>query len=75
MNLCVVCGGQLGGEVSLCAHHVSGFEEGWATTNRIMCNLLHRGIVVTRLPETDRDPLDHEDAAEPAAAPLETVAG
>jgi len=33
---------------ALCLHHVVSFGQGWATSNRIMCDFLHRGIVVAR---------------------------
>lgn len=32
----------------LCVHHISG-EESWGRGNKIICDLLHRGIVPTRL--------------------------
>lgn len=49
MSLCSVCGIRLGGDASLCAHHDVP-AHGWAAENRIMCDLLHRGIVPPRLP-------------------------
>jgi hypothetical protein len=54
MNHCVVCGTQLSDTMTLCPHH-QGHEIGWAETNRIMCNLLHRGIIPRRLRAIDRD--------------------
>jgi hypothetical protein len=29
----------------LCAYHIAGQTEDWATGNRLMCDFLHRGIV------------------------------
>jgi hypothetical protein len=56
MSLCAACGMQLGGDATLCAHHAAG-SLGWATENRIMCDLLHRGIVPPRLSAAERDEL------------------
>jgi hypothetical protein len=53
MSLCSVCGIQLGGDASLCTHHDVP-AHGWAAENRIMCDLLHRGIVPPRLPPRAR---------------------
>ena len=48
MSFCSVCAMQLEADVALCAHHHLS-EIGWAAQNRIMCDLLHRGIVPPRL--------------------------
>jgi hypothetical protein len=74
MSLCVVCATRLAGEDSLCPHHHNGLDDGWALTNRIMCNLLHRGIVVARLPRADRDSL-RDIPEDGIAAPVEAIAG
>jgi hypothetical protein len=42
----------------VCAHHQETAEPGWAETNRVMCDLLHRGRAPVRLSVRDRDPLD-----------------
>ncbi len=49
MSLCSVCAAQLWGDAPLCAHHDLS-EEGWAAQNRIMCDLLHRGVAPSRVP-------------------------
>lgn len=53
MSLCTVCGMQLEGVANLCAHHELPVS-GWAAQNRIMCDLLHRGVVPPRLPTAER---------------------
>jgi hypothetical protein len=53
MGLCTLCGMQLGGAATLCAHH-DQLVSGWAAQNRIMCDLLHRGVVPPRLPTVER---------------------
>lgn len=57
MNLCPVCGMRVDGE-EVCAHHQETATPGWAETNRIMCDLLHRGRAPRRLPVREREPLD-----------------
>jgi hypothetical protein len=64
MSLCDLCAMQLGGDASLCAHHELPVS-GWAAQNRIMCDLLHRGVVPPRLPATARTD-DHVLAADAA---------
>jgi hypothetical protein len=54
MSRCSVCGQQIVGNMAFCPHHVGGAPEGWATSNRIMCDFLHRGIVPPRLGAVDR---------------------
>ncbi|HEY7520625.1 MAG TPA: hypothetical protein VIE36_20230 [Methylomirabilota bacterium] len=53
MTLCSLCGMQLASLTALCAHHDRPADH-WAAQNRIMCNLLHRGVVPPRLPVPDR---------------------
>lgn len=64
MSLCAVCGMQLGGAATLCAHHDGISTDGWAVVNRVMCDLLHRGIVPPRLTARERA----EDFPTPAEA-------
>jgi hypothetical protein len=53
MACCSLCGSLLAGDARLCAHHeLAG--RGWALENRIMCDLLHRGIAPPRVPLTER---------------------
>jgi hypothetical protein len=45
MSLCVFCGIRLAETAALCAHHhVGASDEDWASANRMMCDLLHRGF-------------------------------
>jgi hypothetical protein len=46
VSLCACCGQTLGGSADLCPHHTLQ-ESDWATDNRIMCDFIHRGIVVS----------------------------
>lgn len=45
MSLCVFCGQSLLGRDEVCAYHLYGNEDDWATANRVMCDFLHRGVV------------------------------
>jgi hypothetical protein len=54
MNLCASCGYQLPVGYALCPHHHTT-DTGWARTNRVMCDLLHRGIAPLRLRARDRE--------------------
>src|SRR2546422_7233151 len=38
----------------LCGHHSAGHGGDWARGNRLMCDLLHRGITSSRPHEVDR---------------------
>jgi hypothetical protein len=40
--------------MNLCPHHHVP-ETGWAATNRIMCDFVHRGIVIRRVPVAARE--------------------
>jgi hypothetical protein len=43
------------GEVALCAHLLFDIADDWAAGNRIVCDLVHRGVVPLRLPKEQRD--------------------
>ena len=45
MSRCAYCGDVTIGS-GLCPHHGAGYADGWARENRIMCDFIHRGIVV-----------------------------
>ena len=45
MSLCVVCAQPALGRDDVCAYHLGGHGDDWATGNRIMCHFLHRGVV------------------------------
>ena len=46
MRLCPYCGHRAYGPGGMCPHHASAAEgDDWATSNRIMCDFIHRGIV------------------------------
>ncbi|HXH81485.1 MAG TPA: hypothetical protein VNN07_01000 [Candidatus Tectomicrobia bacterium] len=46
MTACALCGARLVGSRGLCGRHDEDTSAGsWATENRIMCDLLRRGIV------------------------------
>jgi hypothetical protein len=55
MNHCAVCGQELVGEVGLCPYHYGVEADGWSSVNRIMCDLIHRGIVPPRLSREERE--------------------
>lgn len=54
MNRCPSCAVELSDTLHLCPHH-HGPDPAWAATNRVMCDLLHRGVVPARLRTGDRD--------------------
>ena len=54
MNRCALCGIELSDGGRLCGQHAY-HDPGWAASNRVICDLLHRGIVPSRLPAIDRD--------------------
>jgi hypothetical protein len=57
MSLCVVCAQPTLGPDDVCAFHVFGHGDDWATGNRIMCDFLHRGIL-RRAPRERADTLE-----------------
>lgn len=46
MSLCALCGQPTLGTDALCGYHSAAYGGDWATGNRIMCDFLHRGIVL-----------------------------
>jgi hypothetical protein len=50
MNRCNQCGIELSGAFTLCPHHHLHDDPGWAATNRIMCDFVHRALEPPRLP-------------------------
>jgi hypothetical protein len=50
-TVCSLCGWVMEGDWGICPYHYSREEPGWAIGNRIMCDFLHRGIL---LPEPPR---------------------
>ena len=53
MSCCALCGMQLVGDAQLCPHHDFAAENRWAVDNRLMCDLLHRGIIPPPREATD----------------------
>ena len=45
MALCVTCAQPTLTDQEVCAYHLFNQGDDWATSNRIMCDFLHRGIV------------------------------
>lgn len=68
MTLCAACGVALTHDFALCPHHLGPTADDWATGNRIMCDLLHRGTAPPRLAP------DSPDEGSMAAGPDTTVA-
>lgn len=50
---CALCGVNPNNGLGLCSYHTP-IDEGWAGTNRIMCDFLHRRQSPKRLMEQDR---------------------
>ena len=53
MSLCSQCGAEIYGDTALCVYH-HAVVDSWATENRILCDLLHRGVIPQRLSEAER---------------------
>jgi hypothetical protein len=53
MNRCASCRAEIPEVMLLCPHHHAG-DIGWSATNRIMCDLLHRGAVPPRVSAAER---------------------
>jgi hypothetical protein len=75
MSACPLCGWPTLSPEALCAHHSSSHEREWATGNRIMCDFLHRGIVLPTSParpdlplERLREPFAGSDRLDPRTA-------
>ena len=52
MSLCALCGGPSFRTDALCSHHLHAGDDDWATSNRVMCDFIHRGIVLRTLAES-----------------------
>jgi hypothetical protein len=65
MRLCVCCAVELPEDQLLCPHHHEGFlDAAWARWNRLLCDLLHRGIEPPPLERIDA--ADESPVSEPA---------
>jgi hypothetical protein len=75
MSLCIACAVELPNAEALCPHHDTAFaNDEWARWNRIVCDLIHRGI---EPPPADAAPKAEEVSAlmpSDFAACMETVA-
>ena len=58
MSLCAFCGNPTGDPGGVCSYHSAGHKDDWARGNRLMCDLLHRGITSSTPHEVDA--LDQE---------------
>jgi len=54
MSPCATCGHPTGDPGSVCGHHTVDHGDDWARGNRLMCDLLHRGITSSTPHEVDR---------------------
>jgi len=48
MSVCASCGLPLLDDSGLCGHHHSDPADNWATSNRIMCDFIHRKKTLPR---------------------------
>ena len=53
MSLCAFCGHRTEDPGSVCGHHSTGHGDDWARENRLMCDLLHRGMKPSTLRKAD----------------------
>jgi hypothetical protein len=58
VSRCVNCGETVIDGSALCTHHVTGHGDDWAVGNRIMCDFVHRGIVLSRPSAPVGQPID-----------------
>ncbi len=58
MPVCMQCGQPTDGAAEICSYHVYAIVDGWATANRMMCDLLHRGIVPPAPSERDDEDIE-----------------
>jgi hypothetical protein len=54
MSLCALCGHPTRDPGSVCGYHSADHGGDWARGNRLMCDLLHRGITLSTRREDDR---------------------
>jgi hypothetical protein len=54
MNRCASCGVEVSETIALCQHHYIP-DTGWAATNRMMCDFLHRCVAPPRVPAAERE--------------------
>jgi hypothetical protein len=46
MSVCTLCGHPAFNGDALCSYHFASTGDDWATGNRIICDFLHRGILL-----------------------------
>jgi len=51
VSWCASCGFALSGTAALCRHHAVVYDQDWAVANRIICDLIHRGVVPPASPK------------------------
>ena len=54
MRLCAFCRQPTGDPGGVCGYHSGGHRDDWARENRLMCDLLHRGITSSTPHEVER---------------------
>jgi hypothetical protein len=47
VSVCAYCGYTIVDSSGICAFHSAAVADDWARDNRIMCDFIHRGIVVS----------------------------
>jgi hypothetical protein len=67
MSLCPYCGDPTFGPGAICVYHGLSNRDDWAKGNRIMCDFVHRGVV---LPTPSRSALSSMDVLEDLETPL-----
>ena len=56
MSVCAQCGVERNDGAALCPQHgFSYFSDNWAQENRAICDWIHRGKPLPRLPPEERD--------------------
>jgi hypothetical protein len=63
MSLCAYCGHSISGPDAICLHHTMPERDDWASSNRVMCDFLHRGVVLPVPHDVLLDDLDMRVAA------------
>jgi len=73
-TVCSLCGWQMEGDGAICPYHYTREDRDWAIGNRIMCDFLHRGILLPEPPrlaaadERSELPIAYLDADDPRHA-------
>jgi hypothetical protein len=55
---CLICGLSILASWGVCLHHTMMHDDNWARGNKVWCDYFHRGQLLPRLPEKERDAVE-----------------